>query len=580
MSAQPTPEPRPAPSITYQPSRNDEFSFKRRRNHSHIEAMTSRILQAIGYPTKRHRDFICALQAVHGGGEDARIPYKPFKRSHLTLAKLMQVSGSDENKRKFVYRELCSLRSFTETTGIMLFHVTPGSEEESTEYIDYLTPTADEAMQRALSSSLWKTNKRTAIDEAVAWAVEQLPRVEVKSPPERDNEVQRLDDYMATQTDQLLAALEKRFDGIEARHGNAEDEIALLDRLYALSLRAIESRRKTAPARHDYASLSIFNEAEISVEAASGKVGDGTNLSAPSAEKTNENATAAQLFASKLDAARAYARVPEPAWRIVPLHTPDIEGRCSCHKPNCQTPGKHPRITKWQKHGTNDPAQLEKWWGMWPDANVGVVCGCESGIVVLDVDPRHGGDVSISALIEQYGEWPRTLEADTGGGGKHIIFEHPSVTFKNSASMLGEGLDIKTDNGLIVVAPSNHVSGKVYRWSQLTKPAPMPEWMIAELTKERPRRHATEQSNSPIVITSDGPPILDGCRNSKLFEIACALRGKGATCEQLQQAMYEINKVRCKDKLGHAPFPLETEEVERIVASALRYEPNTLGGCE
>ena len=36
-------------------------------------------------------------------------------------------------------------------------------------------------------------------------------------------------------------------------------------------------------------------------------------------------------------------------------------------------------------------ADVEAWWRRWPDANVGVVTGRVSGIVVLDVDPRSGG---------------------------------------------------------------------------------------------------------------------------------------------------------------------------------------------
>ena len=175
--------------------------------------------------------------------------------------------------------------------------------------------------------------------------------------------------------------------------------------------------------------------------------------------------------------------------------------------------------------------------------------------------------MSVSALIEEHGEWPRTLEADTGGGGKHIIFQHPGVAFKNSASDLGEGLDIKTDGGYIVAAPSLHASGGVYRWAQSTAPAPMPAWMVAELTKPHARAQAQSDDGQAPVITTDGPPIPEGKRNRKLFAICCALRGKAAGREHMRQAALAINARRCEP-------PLEDEEVERIVESALRYEPN------
>lgn len=145
----------------------DYEAFRRRRNHSQIEAMTGLILQAIGYPTRRHRDFICALQSTNSGN-DARVPHTPFRRAHLTLADLMMCEGTPETRRKAVYREILTLRRFQRRTGVMLFNVTSGSEEEATEYIDYLTPAADAAVQRTLSSPLWKTDKQAAKREAVA----------------------------------------------------------------------------------------------------------------------------------------------------------------------------------------------------------------------------------------------------------------------------------------------------------------------------------------------------------------------------------------------------------------------------
>ena len=138
----------------------DEASFRRRRNHAQIEAMTGLILQAVGYPTRRHRDFICALQSTNSGN-DARVPYTPFRRAHLTLADLMMCEGTPDARRKAVYREIVTLRTFQRRKGLILFNVTSGSEDEATEYIDYLTPAADAAVQRMLSSrSGRRTSKR------------------------------------------------------------------------------------------------------------------------------------------------------------------------------------------------------------------------------------------------------------------------------------------------------------------------------------------------------------------------------------------------------------------------------------
>ena len=42
-----------------------------------------------------------------------------------------------------------------------------------------------------------------------------------------------------------------------------------------------------------------------------------------------------------LKAALAYA---ERGWRVLPLHTVDEVGRCSCGNHKCKSAGKHPRI--------------------------------------------------------------------------------------------------------------------------------------------------------------------------------------------------------------------------------------------
>jgi Bifunctional DNA primase/polymerase, N-terminal len=65
-------------------------------------------------------------------------------------------------------------------------------------------------------------------------------------------------------------------------------------------------------------------------------------------------------------------------------------------------------------------------------ANLGV---CTDKLVVLDIDPRHGGDESFAALEREYGQLPLTWRALTGGGGEHIIFACPDgVVIKNVAA--------------------------------------------------------------------------------------------------------------------------------------------------
>ena len=62
------------------------------------------------------------------------------------------------------------------------------------------------------------------------------------------------------------------------------------------------------------------------------------------------------------------------------------------------------------------PAEVGRWFDRWPEANIGIVTGIVSGLVVLDVDARHGGAQSLVGLESEHGPLPRTVTVATGGG--------------------------------------------------------------------------------------------------------------------------------------------------------------------
>jgi hypothetical protein len=135
-------------------------------------------------------------------------------------------------------------------------------------------------------------------------------------------------------------------------------------------------------------------------------------------------------------------------WPVLPLH--DVtEGVCSCARgESCLTPGKHPRLRKWREWASTDPGTIGGWWRQWPAANVGILTGAESGLVVLDVDPRNGGFESLAAFLPL----PETVTAVTGGGGRHYYFAHPGGRVQGRD--LAEGLELKADGQYVVAPPS------------------------------------------------------------------------------------------------------------------------------
>jgi hypothetical protein len=60
-------------------------------------------------------------------------------------------------------------------------------------------------------------------------------------------------------------------------------------------------------------------------------------------------------------AAAAVAYATRLQWRVFPVHTV-AGGRCSCHDPECDHPGKHPRIAHGLRAASKDEEQIRGWW--------------------------------------------------------------------------------------------------------------------------------------------------------------------------------------------------------------------------
>ena len=119
------------------------------------------------------------------------------------------------------------------------------------------------------------------------------------------------------------------------------------------------------------------------------------------------------------------------------------------------------------------PAEVEVWLHHMPHANIAAVTGALSGIVVVDVDAGHGGEASLAAVEREKGGVPDTVQARTGGGGRHLYFKHPGGHVGNRAGMW-PGIDLRGDGGCVVLPPSVHPSGREYAWIAGHGPDDMP----------------------------------------------------------------------------------------------------------
>ena len=89
----------------------------------------------------------------------------------------------------------------------------------------------------------------------------------------------------------------------------------------------------------------------------------------------------ASLHASPLSAREAALGYLSRGWSVIPI------------EPRAKRP-----LTAWLEFQNRcaSPREIDAWFASWPDANVGIVTGRVSGLVVIDVDARHGGEASLT----------------------------------------------------------------------------------------------------------------------------------------------------------------------------------------
>lgn len=274
----------------------------------------------------------------------------------------------------------------------------------------------------------------------------------------------------------------------------------------------------------------------------------------------------------RLDAALYLAR---HGAKVFPLHgvREDSADRlvCTCGDPRCGNPGKHP-MAKLAPRGLTNATTTEHivkaWFTTAPYANIGLATG---PTVVLDVDPRHGGDASLDALEAEHGPLPPTTRALTGGGGRHILFRAPTgVEIRNSAGDhggLAPGLDVRGAGGYIVAPPSRHASGRFYAWSvdhhpDEVPPAPMPGWLVAALSRPAGDGSARDPSEWRRLVAEG---VADGGRNVAVSKLTGHLLRRYVDPEVAHELVQAWNETRCRP-------PLAPEEVTKTVGSIARKE--------
>jgi hypothetical protein len=210
-------------------------------------------------------------------------------------------------------------------------------------------------------------------------------------------------------------------------------------------------------------------------------------------------------------------------WPVLPL----CPGTCPGHPQHfrCEHPGKMARIREWQHKASTDPYTVARWWDRWPDSNIGVVTGRRSGVMALDIDPRHDGMTTVGYVMldadpgtvraedlpdQAPRPLPMTAAVVTGTDGYHVYMRWAEgITNSNKGlrryarDPRQPGVDVRGEVGYLVAPPSIHASGQTYRWLRSATGSapeipPAPGWLVDLLLERDP---APEPPRRPA-----GPP--------------------------------------------------------------------------
>ena len=223
---------------------------------------------------------------------------------------------------------------------------------------------------------------------------------------------------------------------------------------------------------------------------------------------------------------------------------------------------------------TLDVPRVEEMVRLHPRGLLAVRTGAASGTVVIDVDA--GGIPAMRRMIAD-GLLPRTLAQRTGSG-YHLVYAHPGVRIVSGPGKGGPGIDVKSDDAYIVVAPSLHPrTGRPYRWLGpiAQELAPLPRYWVQRLRQPDHRALPARVPAEAVRGTRYAIGALrrqlaelleakEGTRNDTLNKSAFAmgqLVGAGVLGEQDATAVLED----AGQRIGLSPG-----EARRSVASGLR----------
>ena len=181
-----------------------------------------------------------------------------------------------------------------------------------------------------------------------------------------------------------------------------------------------------------------------------------------------------------------------PACRTTTGHDPARCGHPTCH-------GFYA--------ATTNPDRIRAILNTHPRGLLAIRTGAASGLLVVDIDPHHGGTL-LPGLM------PPTLAVRTGSDGWHLYYTHPGIHVPSKPLPGYDGIDIKADGGYVVAPPSTHPdTGRPYGWANTRELREMPPALLGAclLQPATPAAPPVATTQAPGPASAGGissPPAL------------------------------------------------------------------------
>ena len=235
--------------------------------------------------------------------------------------------------------------------------------------------------------------------------------------------------------------------------------------------------------------------------------------------------------------------------------------------------GKKPLI-KWEKYqkekATED--QIKKWWVKYPNANIGIITGTISEIIVIDIDSAKGQEEYTVKL----GELHNTISQRTGKkDALQLFFKHPrDRKYQNKAGLLPD-VDIRADGGYVIVPPSIHPNGKTYKW--VIDPIDMGLNDLLDLPEDIKTQLISKTGKKSDHVEGWVQEALMGVKEGKRNDICARLAGYYLRAFQGDTEQVEILLQNWNER--NTP-PMDWKEIRTVIESVAKREGRDAMGDE